>query len=86
MAADFGIPGREEVETAFRTIIRWAGDAPDRKGLVKTPARMARAYKEYFAGYSVDASSALSTTFEETDGYDEIIVLRGIPFESHCEH
>jgi GTP cyclohydrolase IA len=86
MAADFGMPSREEVETAFRTIIRWAGDDPDREGLVKTPARMARAYKEYFAGYSVDAASALSTTFEETDGYDEMITLRGIPFESHCEH
>ena len=86
MAADFGMPSREEVETAFRTIIRWAGDDPDREGLVKTPERMARAYKEYFAGYSVDAASALSTTFEETDGYDEMITLRGIPFESHCEH
>jgi GTP cyclohydrolase IA len=86
MAADFGMPSREEVETAFRTIVRWTGDDPDREGLVKTPARMARAYKEYFAGYSVDAASALSTTFEETDGYDEMIVLRGIPFESHCEH
>ncbi len=80
------MPSREEVETAFRTIIRWAGDDPDREGLVKTPERMARAYKEYFAGYSVDAASALSTTFEETDGYDEMITLRGIPFESHCEH
>jgi GTP cyclohydrolase IA len=86
MAADFGMPSREEVETAFRIIIRWAGDDPDREGLVKTPARMARAYKEYFAGYSVDAAGALSTTFEETDGYDEMIALRGIPFESHCEH
>jgi len=86
MAADFGMPSREEVETAFRTIIRWAGDDPDREGLVKTPARMARAYKEYFAGYSVDTASVLSTTFAETEGYDEMIVLRGIPFESHCEH
>jgi GTP cyclohydrolase I len=86
MAADFGMPSCEEVETAFRTIVRWTGDDPDREGLVKTPARMARAYKEYFAGYSVDAASAPSTTFEETDGYDEMIVLRGIPFESHCEH
>jgi len=79
-------PSNEEVKMAFRTIIRWAGDDPDREGLSQTPARMARAYKEYFAGYNADPASMLSTTFEETDGYDEMIVLRGIPFESHCEH
>ena len=77
---------REEVEAAFRTIIRWAGDDPNRDGLAKTPARLARAFKEYFSGYAVDPAQMLSTTFEETDGYDEMIVLRGIPFESHCEH
>ncbi len=85
-AIDAASPSNEEVEMAFRTIIRWAGDDPDREGLSKTPARMARAYKEYFAGYNADPASILSTTFEETDGYDEMIVLRGIPFESHCEH
>ena len=79
-------PTREEAEAAFRTIIRWAGDDPDRDGLAKTPARLARAFKEYFSGYAVDPTQMLSTTFEETDGYDEMIVLCGIPFESHCEH
>ena len=79
-------PTREEAEAAFRTIIRWAGDNPDRDGLAKTPARLARAFKEYFSGYALDPAQVLSTTFEETDGYDEMIVLRGIPFESHCEH
>jgi len=80
------LPSPQDVEKAFRTIIRWAGDNPDREGLAQTPARMARAYKEYFAGYEVDPATVLSTTFEETDGYDEMIVLRAIPFESHCEH
>jgi GTP cyclohydrolase I len=79
-------PTRDEAEAAFRTIIRWAGDDPTRDGLAKTPARVARAFEEYFAGYAIDPATVLSTTFEETDGYDEMIVLRGIPFESHCEH
>ena len=79
-------PTREEAEAAFRTIIRWAGDDPDRDGLTKTPARLARAFKEYFSGYASDPTQMLSATFEETEGYDEMIVLRGIPFESHCEH
>ncbi len=79
-------PSREEAEAAFRTIIRWAGDDPSRDGLAKTPARVTRAFEEYFAGYAIDARAVLSTTFAETDGYDEMIVLRGIPFESHCEH
>jgi GTP cyclohydrolase I len=79
-------PNREEVEAAFRTIIRWAGDDPARDGLAKTPARVTRAFEEYFAGYAVDPATVLSTTFGETDGYDEMIALRGIPFESHCEH
>jgi GTP cyclohydrolase I len=79
-------PTREEVEAAFRTIIRWAGDDPARDGLAKTPARVTRAFEEYFAGYAIDPAAVLSTTFAETGGYDEMIVLRGIPFESHCEH
>jgi GTP cyclohydrolase IA len=79
-------PTREEAEAAFRTIIRWAGDDPARDGLAKTPGRLARAFKEYFSGYAIDPATVLSATFQETDGYDEMIVLRGIPFESHCEH
>src|SRR3954454_24738904 len=79
-------PSRSEVEAAFRTIIRWTGDNPDRDGLIETPQRMARAYEEYFKGYAEDPEAILSKTFEETEGYDEMIVLRGIRFESHCEH
>ena len=79
-------PSRSDVEAAFRTIIRWTGDNPDRQGLVDTPSRMARAYEEYFRGYDEDPEAILSKTFEETEGYDEMIVLRGIRFESHCEH
>ena len=79
-------PSREEAEEAFRTIIRWAGDNPARAGLLDTPGRVARAFEEYFAGYAIDPGQYLEKTFEETDGYDEMIVLRGIPFESHCEH
>jgi GTP cyclohydrolase I len=77
---------RSAVEAAFRTIIRWTGDNPDRDGLAETPQRMARAYEEYFRGYSEDPEQVLAKTFEETEGYDEMIVLRGIRFESHCEH
>jgi len=71
-------PTREEAEAAFRTIICWAGDNPDRDGLAKTPARLARAFEEYFSGYSIGPAQMLSTTFEETNGYDEMIVLRSI--------
>ena len=84
--ADMRLPSEQEVEAAFRTIIRWSGDNPDRDGLAETPARMARAYEEYFRGYAEDPEAILSKTFEETEGYDEMIVLRGIRFESHCEH
>src|SRR4029079_5121327 len=79
-------PSRSEVEAAFRTIIRWTGDNPDRDGLIETPARMARAYEEYFKGYAEDPEAILSKTLEESERYDEMIVLRGIRFESHCEH
>jgi GTP cyclohydrolase I len=79
-------PSRADVEAAFRTIILWTGDDPDRKGLFETPARVTRAFEEYFAGYAQNPRKILEKTFEETDGYDELIVLRGIPFESHCEH
>ncbi len=79
-------PDRAEVEAAVRTIIRWAGDDPKRDGLVETPSRVARAFEEFFAGYAQDPAEILQKTFEEIEGYDEIIALRGIPFESHCEH
>jgi GTP cyclohydrolase I len=79
-------PSRDEVEAAVRTIIRWTGENPDRQGLVDTPRRVTKAYEEYFRGYNEDPEQILSTTFEETEGYDEMIVLRGIRFESHCEH
>ena len=81
-----GKPDRAEVEAAFRTIIRWAGDDPERDGLIETPARAARAFEEYFAGYAQDPALILQKTFEEIEGYDEMITLRGIAFESHCEH
>jgi len=79
-------PSREEAEAAIRTLLRWAGDDPTREGLVDTPARVARAYEEFFAGYEVDPVALLERTFEETDGYDEIVLLRDIRLESHCEH
>ena len=75
-----------EAKRAFREILRWIGEDPDRDGLKDTPARMIRAYREYFAGYETDPEEALRTTFTEVDGYDEMIVLRGVTFESHCEH
>lgn len=77
---------RAAVEDAFRALIRWAGDDPTRDGLLETPARMARAFQEHFAGYAQDATAILQKTFTEIEGYDEMIVLAGIPFESHCEH
>ena len=79
-------PSRAEVEAAFRTIIRWTGDHPERDGLLETPARVTRAFEEFFAGYDQDPTEILEKTFEEIEGYDEMIVLRGIRFESHCEH
>ena len=79
-------PSRAEAEAAIRLLLRWAGDDPTREGLVDTPARVARAYEEFFAGYEVDPVFLLERTFEETDGYDEIVLLRDIRLESHCEH
>ncbi len=79
-------PSREEAEAAVRTLLRWAGDDPAREGLVDTPARVARAYEEFFAGYETDPVELLTRSFEETDGYDEMVVLRDIRLESHCEH
>jgi GTP cyclohydrolase IA len=79
-------PDRAEVEAALRTLIRWTGDDPGREGLIETPARVARAFEEFFVGYRQDPAAILQKTFAETEGYDEMIVLRGIRFESHCEH
>jgi GTP cyclohydrolase IA len=84
--AEVDQPNRADVEAAFRTIIRWTGDDPERDGLIETPARMARAFEEFFVGYGQDPTLILQKTFEEIEGYDEMIVLRGIRFESHCEH
>ncbi|MDE2229976.1 MAG: GTP cyclohydrolase I FolE [Alphaproteobacteria bacterium] len=81
-----GRPSREEAEEAVRVLIRWAGDDPGREGLKSTPGRVARAYEEYFAGYADDPADVLGRTFKETNGYDEIVVLKDIRFESHCEH
>ena len=79
-------PSREAAEEAIRTLIRWAGDDPGREGLVDTPARVVRSYEEFFGGYAADPTSLLERTFEEVDGYDEIVLLKDIRFESHCEH
>ncbi|MDJ0607823.1 MAG: GTP cyclohydrolase I FolE [Kiloniellales bacterium] len=79
-------PTQEEAEAAVRTLIRWAGDDPDREGLVDTPNRVVRSYLEFFGGYEDDPREMLTRTFEETDGYDEMVLLRDIGFESHCEH
>jgi len=79
-------PSRSEAEQAVRTLLRWAGDDPDREGLLDTPDRVVRAYEEWFAGYDEDPVKILERTFSETAGYDEMVVLRDIRFESHCEH
>jgi GTP cyclohydrolase I len=79
-------PSREEAEAAVRTLLRWTGDDPDREGLRDTPARVARAFEDWFSGYADDPVSFLQRTFEEVEGYDEMVVLRDIRFESHCEH
>src|SRR5215471_12445868 len=79
-------PSRAEAEDAVRTLIRWAGDDPEREGLLGTPDRIVRSYQEFFSGYGEDPVGLLQRTFEETNGYDEIVVLKDIRFESHCEH
>ncbi|WP_147163950.1 GTP cyclohydrolase I FolE [Pararhodospirillum oryzae] len=79
-------PSREEAEEAVRTLLRWAGDDPNREGLFDTPARVVRAYEEFFEGYRADPEEILRRTFEEVEGYDEMVLLRDIRLESHCEH
>ena len=79
-------PSRKEAEDAVRTLLRWTGDDPTREGLAETPERVVRAYEDWFSGYAEDPEAFLARTFEEVDGYDEIIVLRDIRFASHCEH
>src|SRR5437660_1491533 len=79
-------PSRAEAEEAIRTLLKWAGDDPSREGLRDTPARVARAWEDWFSGYQVDPEEYLLRTFEEVEGYDDMVVLRDIRFESHCEH
>jgi GTP cyclohydrolase I len=79
-------PSRAEAEQAVRTLILWSGDDPDREGLRATPERVVRSYEEFFSGYSLDPEEILARTFEETEGYDDMVVLRDIRFESYCEH
>jgi GTP cyclohydrolase IA len=79
-------PSREEAEAAVETLLRWTGDDPSREGLRETPARVARAFEDWFSGYNEDPEDYMKRTFEEVEGYDEMIVLRDIRFESHCEH
>lgn len=79
-------PSRAEAEDAVRTLLAWAGDDPARPGLIDTPSRVADAYGDYFSGYRANAAAELATTFEETTGYDDMVLLKDIRFESHCEH
>ena len=79
-------PSRAQAENAVKTLIRWAGDDPSREGLKDTPSRVVRSYEEFFSGYNADPKQILQRTFEEVQGYDEMVVLRDIRFESHCEH
>ncbi|MFO1033715.1 MAG: GTP cyclohydrolase I FolE [Hyphomicrobiales bacterium] len=79
-------PSQEEAEAAVRTLIAWAGDNPNREGLEDTPRRVTKAYREYFKGYDLDPADVLNRVFEEVGGYDDMVMLRDIPFTSHCEH
>jgi GTP cyclohydrolase I len=85
-AAADGRPSRKEAEDAVRTLLRWAGDDPDREGLIDTPKRVTKAYGEWFRGYDQNPADLLKRTFEEVEGYDEMVVLKDIRFESFCEH
>ena len=79
-------PTQEQAEEAVRTLIRWAGDDPSREGLLDTPQRVAKAYREFYKGYGEDAGDMLERVFEEVDGYKDMVLVRDIPFQSHCEH
>ena len=79
-------PSKEEALNAVRTLISWAGDDPDREGLIETPDRVVRSYNEFFSGYGEDPEKVLGKTFEEVEGYDEVVIVRNIRVESHCEH
>ena len=79
-------PTREEAEAAVRTLLLWSGDDPEREGLLETPARVAKAYGELFGGYNEDPAEVLGRTFEEVAGYDDMVIVKNIPFHSHCEH
>ena len=79
-------PSRKDAEEAVKLLLRWAGDDPSREGLIDTPARVVRAYEEFFSGYEEDPEDLLVRTFEEVEGYDDMVMLRGIDFQSHCEH
>jgi len=85
-AATIRRPSREEAEAAVRTLIAWAGDDPDREGLLDTPRRVTKAYGEFFAGYQQEPAEVLAKTFKEVGGYDDIVLVKDIPFSSHCEH
>lgn len=86
MAKAKGRPSRKEAEKAVETLLRWAGDDPEREGLQDTPKRVVKAFEDFFSGYETDPVELLSRTFEEVEGYDEMVVLRDIRLESHCEH
>lgn len=82
----FACPTREEAEAAVRVLLRWTGDDPSREGLRDTPQRVVKAFEEFFSGYQEDAANVLSRVFEEVHGYDDVVLVRDIPFSSHCEH
>lgn len=84
--AQLGKPSRAEAEEAVRTLLRWAGEDPTREGLKETPKRVTKAYQEFFKGYNQNPADILATTFEEVEGYNDMVVVKDIPFESHCEH
>jgi len=86
LPATDGRPSQKEAEDAVRVLLRWAGDDPQREGLLDTPARVAKSYKELFSGYDLAAEDVLGRTFEEVGGYDDIVLVKDIPFFSHCEH
>ena len=86
MSKEDKTPSQQEAEAAVRTLIEWAGDDPDREGMLDTPKRVAKAYQDWFSGYDEDPNDYLHRTFQEVEDYDEMVTLRGIDFESHCEH